>query len=129
MNTIELRFQLQFLKKGLPNFFEKVSARLQGYVTYRQDWKNGIYATRNKTRLLLTRKKNSGLICVTLSVRGADLQELWLLILTLRADMNNLLQVYFELGHEISNNVVCTTNKASDQPAHSRSLIRAFASR
>ena len=95
MNTIELRFQLQFLKKGLPNFFEKVSARLQGYVTYRQDWKNGIYATRNKTRLLLTRKKNSGLICVTLSVRGADLQELWLLILTLRADMNNLLQVYF----------------------------------
>ena len=96
MNTIELRFQLQFLKKGLPNFFEKVSARLQGYVTYRQDWKNGIYATRNKTRLLLTRKKNSGLICVTLSVRGADLQELWLLILTLRADMNNLLQVYYD---------------------------------
>ena len=26
-------------------------------------------------------------------------------------------------------NVVCTTNKASDQPAHTRSLIRAFASR
>ena len=31
--------------------------------------------------------------------------------------------------HEISNNVVCATSKASDQPAHSRSLIRAFASR
>ena len=31
--------------------------------------------------------------------------------------------------HEISNNVVCATNKASDQPAHTRSLIRAFASR
>ena len=32
--------------------------------------------------------------------------------------------------HEISNNVVCATNKASDQPAHStRKLIRAFASR
>ena len=30
---------------------------------------------------------------------------------------------------EISNNVVCVTNKASDQPAHTRSLIRAFASR
>ena len=93
MNIIELRFQLQFLKKGLPNFFEKISARLQSYVTYRQDWKNGIYATRNKTKLLLTRKKNSGLVCVTLAVRGADLQELWLLILTLRADMSNLLQV------------------------------------
>ena len=31
--------------------------------------------------------------------------------------------------HEISNNVVCATNKASDQPAHTRSLIRAFARR
>ena len=31
--------------------------------------------------------------------------------------------------HEISNNEVCATSKASDQPAPSRSLIRAFASR
>ena len=31
--------------------------------------------------------------------------------------------------HEISNNVICATSKASDQPAHTRSLIRAFASR
>ena len=31
--------------------------------------------------------------------------------------------------HEISNNVECGTSKASDQPAHTRSLIRAFASR
>ena len=30
--------------------------------------------------------------------------------------------------HEISNNVVCATSKASDQPARMRSLIRAFAS-
>ena len=30
--------------------------------------------------------------------------------------------------HEISNNVVCATSKASDQPAHRRSLIRAYAS-
>ena len=30
--------------------------------------------------------------------------------------------------HEISNNVVCATSKGSDQPAHTRSLIRAFAS-
>ena len=28
--------------------------------------------------------------------------------------------------HEISNNVVCATRKASDQPSHMRSLIRAF---
>ena len=34
-----------------------------------------------------------------------------------------------EAVHEISNNVVCATSKASDQPAHTRNLIRAFASR
>ena len=33
-----------------------------------------------------------------------------------------------ETQHEISNNVVCATSKASDQPAHTQSLIRAFAS-
>ena len=33
-----------------------------------------------------------------------------------------------EPRHEISNNVVCTTSKGSDQPAHTCSLIRAFAS-
>ena len=35
----------------------------------------------------------------------------------------------FEPRHEISNNVVCATSKGSDQPAHTHSLIRAFASR
>ena len=31
--------------------------------------------------------------------------------------------------HGISNNVVCATSKASDQPVHTRSLARSFASR
>ena len=31
--------------------------------------------------------------------------------------------------HEMSNNVVCATSKTSDQPVHTCSLIRAFASR
>ena len=35
----------------------------------------------------------------------------------------------YELQHEISNNVVSATSKGSGQPAHKRSLIRAFASR
>ena len=35
----------------------------------------------------------------------------------------------FEPVHEISNNVVCWTSKASDQPVHTGNLIRAFASR
>ena len=34
----------------------------------------------------------------------------------------------YEPQHEISNNVECATSKGSDQPAHMRSLIRAFAS-
>ena len=38
-------------------------------------------------------------------------------------------QSSFEPRHEISYNVVCATSKGSDQPAHTRSLIRAFASR
>ena len=40
-----------------------------------------------------------------------------------------MLHFLFEPRHEISNNVVCTTSKVSDQPAHTRGLIRAFASR
>ena len=36
--------------------------------------------------------------------------------------------IIIEPQHEISNNVVCATSKASDQPAHTRSLIRDFAS-
>ena len=31
--------------------------------------------------------------------------------------------------HELSNNVVCATSKASVQPAHTPSLIKAFACR
>ena len=35
----------------------------------------------------------------------------------------------YEPQHVISNTVVCATSKGSDQPAHTRSLIRAFARR
>ena len=35
----------------------------------------------------------------------------------------------YEPLHEISNNVVCVTRKALYQPAHTRNLIRALASR
>ena len=34
----------------------------------------------------------------------------------------------YETQHEITNNAVCATSKGSDQPAHTRSMIRAFAS-
>ena len=39
------------------------------------------------------------------------------------------LSFIFEPWHRISNNVVCATSKGSDQPAHTRSLIIAFARR
>ena len=35
----------------------------------------------------------------------------------------------FEPRHEISNNVVSATSKVTDQAAHMRNVIRAFASR
>ena len=38
-------------------------------------------------------------------------------------------KVSYEPQHEISNNVVCATSKGTDQPAHSRRLIRAFTRR
>ena len=42
----------------------------------------------------------------------------------LMVNMNNII----EPVHEISTNVPCATSKASDQPTHTHSLIRAFAS-
>ena len=47
---------------------------------------------------------------------------------TIAAD-GKMLEITFEPVHEISNSVLCATSKASDQPAHTRSLIRAFSSR
>ena len=43
-------------------------------------------------------------------------------------DVHPLYHCLNERQHEISNSVVCVTSKASDQPAHKCSLIRAFAS-
>ena len=49
----------------------------------------------------------------------------------LSADDNSRrrINVVYEPVHEISNNVVCVASKASEQPAHKHSLIRASASR
>ena len=43
--------------------------------------------------------------------------------------MRGIANIIIEPVHEISNNDVCATSNASDQPAHTRSLIRSFASR
>ena len=52
----------------------------------------------------------------------ADPMLIWFEHILLANQLNNK----FEQRHEISNNVVCATSKASDQTAHMRSLIRAF---
>ena len=51
--------------------------------------------------------------------------------IAMRLCNKSLFKIYkgtFEPCHEISNNVVWATIKGSDQPAHTRRLIRAFAS-
>ena len=63
---------------------------------------------------------------VFLSV-SATLVSYYLLIPRIKTFI--IILVSYEPVHEISNNVVCATSKASDQPAHTRSLIRAFVSR
>ena len=45
---------------------------------------------------------------------------------TCQVSIVNTYKVYNNMFYKIVNNVVCATIKASDQPAHMRSLIRAF---
>ena len=59
-------------------------------------------------------------ICSKLDILHSDLLDF---------DILKLLRTAFEQRHGISKNVVCASSKASDQPAHTRSLIRTFASR
>ena len=55
--------------------------------------------------------------------------NLWLCGGVLKGNCTILVCKVYEPVHEISNNVVRATSKSSDQPAYTRSLIRAFASR
>ena len=48
---------------------------------------------------------------------------------TIHIERSSYVAAIYEPVHEISNNLLCATNKASDQPAHTRSLIGAFACR
>ena len=59
------------------------------------------------------------------AIFGANLKQCRMI----NSEKSDFAPVSYEQVHEISNNVVCATSKASDQPAHTLSLIRAFASR
>ncbi|XP_060067336.1 malignant fibrous histiocytoma-amplified sequence 1 homolog [Ylistrum balloti] len=95
-DIIQLCYRLQFKKRLPPNLFEKFSARLQTHIMTRHDWKNGVLAKRNRTKLLVTREavdvSSGGRVDVSVSVRGSDLQELWLVMLGTYGDMITLLQ-------------------------------------
>ena len=63
---------------------------------------------------------------------GDSLADQWWPALTFSMIWGSIWIIGYKLiepWHEISNNVVWATSNASDQPAHMRSLIRAFASR
>ena len=65
----------------------------------------------------------------------AALKHIYLIWLNLCNDkllyeLNNEYDCFtIEPWHEIPNNVVCATSKGSDQPTHTRSLVRGFACR
>ena len=67
------------------------------------------------------------LICFNEISPHTKILALHIVLVAGQADVCLFLLTY-EPVHESSNNVVCATSKASDQPAHTRSLIRAFAS-
>ena len=80
---------------------------------------------------LTVRRKQPGR-GVAQSIEKKNLKKVRSLCWSFGVTFNLLTAVYvtsFEPWHELSNNVVCATSKASDQPAHMHSLIRAFASR
>ena len=57
------------------------------------------------------------------------LWELHVFTIFIRMHLSIYIESINEPWHVISYNVVCATSKVSDQPAHTRSLVRAFASR
>lgn len=75
-NIVELSALYLFPSKSPPNFFEKLSSRLQAHVSKREDWKNGVLAFKNKSKILVTREQKDGRTDILVAVRGSDLQEL-----------------------------------------------------
>ena len=60
---------------------------------------------------------------------NGDYTNISLFSMNKKINIEGFNKTIIELRLEISYYVVCATNKGSDQPAHTRSLIRAFASR
>ena len=78
---------------------------------------------------LLMQKGASGSIYQNLCCRHfrCDFDVAYIVVDWIQSLKQFYINVSYEPVHEISNNVVCATSKASDQPAHTHSLIRDFA--
>lgn len=93
-NTFELRFEVEFPRKGPPYFFEKLSVKLQPLVTDRINWKNGVLARKNRSLLLVTQEylEAREKTLVTVAARcTSELQELWWLLKQTRNIIMHLL--------------------------------------
>ena len=108
---------------------------------------------REDARLLILKSyfshKTEGFFSITRNLNGSDSSfrqaaawSLWrdvTILITLRHDVitswakrklpRASSRLWNEPWHEISNNVICATSKDSDQPAHTRCLIRTFSNR
>lgn len=107
-NTFELRFEMEFPRKGPPYFFEKLSVRLQQYASDRINWKYGVLARKNHSKLLVTRQKQEeDTTVMRVAARGStDLQELWWMLKQTRREMSQLLQDWPFIQPQVS--LLCT---------------------
>ncbi|CAL1543615.1 unnamed protein product, partial [Lymnaea stagnalis] len=118
-NNFELCMEILFPGRAPPNFFEKLSVKLHHFLSdaNRVNWKNGVLAERNYSKLLVVREKRNGSTVVVVSARGAsDLKELWWLIINVRKAAMSLFKDWPLLKCEIS--LVCghCILKDTDEP-------------
>lgn len=94
-NTFELSMEILFDGTAPPNFFEKLSVKLHSFLCdgSRINWKDGVLAEKNFSKLLVVREKRNGSTVVVATARGeSDLQELWSLILNVHETSTELLK-------------------------------------
>ena len=86
-NMFEISIEIAFSNQAPPNFFEKLSVKIQNFLTdtERLNWRDGVFATFNQSSLFVRRERRNSNTLVTISARSAtNLQELWSLVLNVR---------------------------------------------
>ena len=86
-NMFEISIEISFPNQEPPNFFEKLSVKVQNFLsdTDRLNWRDGVLAIFNLSTLLVVRERILNRTVVTVSARSAtNLQELWALVQNVR---------------------------------------------